>query len=598
MTPYQNVAKAALMNWNGLTEEQANQKIQTESVQELESQVYAMSSMEHATLGVANELGLGEEEKEQLWNAVINGPENAEIFSTVAQKANGFTNEQILNVLSTIHDGWVIDNSSDKTFQKKVDREQLRQYAPLELIGWNEVQSDLLFLNPILSSIGVSVNENQLSASYHERVAKYFEQNNIDDYVSLVSLLEQGRQYYPTLPENLENNLKSMTGTMASQIVSNWTKKDSQTEQLFESRFDRILNGREVQEMPSNVTPSTVVTTDAVDLPTSQVTVENSNRSPAPMFPTETELFTDSQHSMADVPDEALAEMLGPDAVITRHSDGRVTFHQKQVGNDSISSTPIEVGEPVSSTPIEVESPIDGFDNTSMGQPLTEDNSTQRVIDLMQQAKPTKDDQNIPINFQKPDTFTNTGSVVKLSPITPVETNLKHEDTQADNASVSSEEKPVEATDEIQNILGKLHASIENLISTNEKISAIQKAAEQAKAAHDEAIREAEKITADLEKLERYYHQGRKDSSIVSEPIPVDGPIDGIDDTMIGAPIEENTTSKVMGLMQQAMQDQMADGKTVGIVDNTKVTFDENGTIVDVEPIAPVEQADTSSKTM
>ena len=420
MTPYQNVAKTALMNWNGLTEEQANQKIQTESVQELESQVYAMSSMEHATLGVANELGLGEEEKEQLWNAVINGPENAEIFSTVAQKANGFTNEQILNVLSTIHDGWVIDNSSDKTFQKKVDREQLRQYAPLELIGWNEVQSDLLFLNPILSSIGVSVNENQLSASYHERVAKYFEQNNIDDYVSLVSLLEQGRQYYPTLPENLENNLKSMTGTMASQIVSNWTKKDSQTEQLFESRFDRILN----------VTPSTVVTTDAVDLPTSQVTVENSNRSPAPMFPTETELFTDSQHSMADVPDEALVEIVGPNTVIMRHSDGRVTFHQKQVGNDSISSTPIEVGEPV--TPIEVESPINSFDNTSMGQPLTEDNSTQRVIDLM----------------------------------------------------------------------------------------------------------------------------------------------------------------------QQAMQDQMADGKTVGIVDNTKVTFDENGTIVDVEPIAPVEQADTSSKTM
>ena len=568
MTPYQNVAKAALMNWNGLTEEQANQKIQTESVQELESQVYAMSSMEHATLGVANELGLGEEEKEQLWNAVINGPENAEIFSTVAQNANGFTNEQILNVLSTIHDGWVIDNSSDKTFQKKVDREQLRQYAPLELIGWNEVQSDLLFLNPILSSIGVSVNENQLSASYHERVAKYFEQNNIDDYVSLVSLLEQGRQYYPTLPENLENNLKSMTGTMASQIVSNWTKKDSQTEQLFESRFDRILNGREVQEMPSTVVP------------------------------TETELFTDSQHSMADVPDEALAEILGPDAVITRHPDGRVTFHQKQVGNDSISLTPTEVGEPFSSTPIEVEGPIDGFDDDmTIGHPI-EESTTPKIIDLMQQAKPTKDTQNIPINFQKLDTFTDTGSVVKLSPITPAETNLKHEDTQADNASVSSEEKPVEATDEIQNILDKLHASIEKLISTNEKISAIQKAAEQAKAAHDEAIREAEKITADLEKVEQYYHQRRKDSSIVSGPIPVDGPIDGIDDTMIGAPIEENTTSKVMGLMQQAMQDQMADGKTVGIVDNTKVTFDENGTIVDVEPIAPVEQADTSSKTM
>ena len=44
-TPYQNVAKAVLINWNGLSEEEANTKIQTESVQELENQVYAMGSM-------------------------------------------------------------------------------------------------------------------------------------------------------------------------------------------------------------------------------------------------------------------------------------------------------------------------------------------------------------------------------------------------------------------------------------------------------------------------------------------------------------------------------------------------------------------------
>ena len=47
----------------------------------------------------------------------------------------------------------------DKTFNKKCDRKQLRQYAPLELIGWNEVKSDLLFLNPILKSIDVNVND-------------------------------------------------------------------------------------------------------------------------------------------------------------------------------------------------------------------------------------------------------------------------------------------------------------------------------------------------------------------------------------------------------------------------------------------------------
>ena len=45
-TPYQNVAKAALINWNGLSEEEAISKINNESISELESQVYAISSMQ------------------------------------------------------------------------------------------------------------------------------------------------------------------------------------------------------------------------------------------------------------------------------------------------------------------------------------------------------------------------------------------------------------------------------------------------------------------------------------------------------------------------------------------------------------------------
>ena len=54
-TPYQNIAKAALMNWNGLTEEEAQKRIESESVRELESQVYALSSVTHAVSGIANE---------------------------------------------------------------------------------------------------------------------------------------------------------------------------------------------------------------------------------------------------------------------------------------------------------------------------------------------------------------------------------------------------------------------------------------------------------------------------------------------------------------------------------------------------------------
>lgn len=101
-TVYQNIAKSALMNWNGLSEEEAESKIASESVEELKGQVYAMGSIGNAIVGVSRVLDLSREETEQLLKASI-----------------------------------------DKTYQKKVERGQLRQYAPLELIGWNEANFSL-----------------------------------------------------------------------------------------------------------------------------------------------------------------------------------------------------------------------------------------------------------------------------------------------------------------------------------------------------------------------------------------------------------------------------------------------------------------------
>ena len=246
-TPYQNVAKAALINWNGLSEEEALAKIQTESVQELENQVYAMGSMKYAVVGIAKQIGLSEEETMKFFEAVINGPENAEIFNLVRAKMQGFSEEKKLGVLSTIHDGWVNDNSSEKTFNKKVDRQQLRQYAPLELIGWNEVRSDLLFLNPILASVGVSVNENDLSQAYHAKVSQYMEEKQINGPDDLTRLVSQGRGYYPALPEALEARLLPMSEVVSSQLIQNWNVKDQESANIFASRQpNEIGSGRSI----------------------------------------------------------------------------------------------------------------------------------------------------------------------------------------------------------------------------------------------------------------------------------------------------------------------------------------------------------------
>ena len=242
-TPYQNVAKAALINWNGLSEQEAEEKVQTESVKELESQVYAMGSMKYAVAGIANQIGLSGEETTNFFEAVINGPEHAEIFGLVREKMQGFSEEQKLGVLSTIHDGWVIDNSSEKTFNKKVDKQQLRQYAPLDLIGWNEVRSDLLFLNPILESVGIQVNEETLSQAYHTRVANYMEVMKINSKEDLTALIKQGRNYYPVLPEELEARLLPMSEIISDQMIQNWSDKDKETVQIMATRQQQISSG-------------------------------------------------------------------------------------------------------------------------------------------------------------------------------------------------------------------------------------------------------------------------------------------------------------------------------------------------------------------
>lgn len=241
-TPYQNVAKSALMNWNGLTEEEATKKIQTESVDELESQVYAMDSIKYAIAGIAKQINLSEEETLRFFEAAVRGPENDEIFAIVSQRIQGFTEEQKLGVLGTIHDGWVVNNSSEKTFNKKMDRGQLRQYAPLELIGWNEVRSDLLFLSPVLSSVGIMVDEMALSKAYYERVANYLKEKSINSQEDLTELVKLGREYYPVLPESLEARLSPYSEMISSQLMQNWINKDPSVIQIMQSNI-QLNNG-------------------------------------------------------------------------------------------------------------------------------------------------------------------------------------------------------------------------------------------------------------------------------------------------------------------------------------------------------------------
>ena len=236
MTPYKRIAKDALVNWNGLTEAEAMIIANIQPVEDLEKSVGALGSVTHAVEGIAREISLTEEEQKEFLDAVINGPVDSPIFEIVSKQAEGFTPEQELSVLEAIHDEWVIDNSNDKTFEKKVNKGQLRQYAPLELIGWNEAKSDLLFLNPILESIGVKIEEKTLSESYYEAVDDYLELMDINNKDDLEETLSSGRLYYPILPVELSSKLSEYIPVMTDQMIDNWKEKDKESYELFDSR--------------------------------------------------------------------------------------------------------------------------------------------------------------------------------------------------------------------------------------------------------------------------------------------------------------------------------------------------------------------------
>lgn len=204
--PYYEVAKQALMNWNGLSEEEANKTIETSGFEELESQVYAVGSMEYAINEILRQLKIDSRYHEDIKKAMYGAPnfeesDRAEQFGILIEaiKIEGLDpNQLIMDTLSAVHDGWVQDNAK-QYFTKKADRKQQYQFSPLELIGWKEAKSDLLFVKPIVEACNIKVDEQVLEELYNARVMQFLQDHQISNADDLAQRIEQGAEFYPAL---------------------------------------------------------------------------------------------------------------------------------------------------------------------------------------------------------------------------------------------------------------------------------------------------------------------------------------------------------------------------------------------------------------
>lgn len=204
---YREIAKDALKNWNGLSDEEASEKVSGASVEELESQVYAGDSIKAAVNGISkvlNEKGVmwdrGQKIASVEWNdndklleSVLNGSKQDAIFSELGDKIKKMfeyrlgddayqPEDFILDVLDNIHTDWIEHNSKKFFDEKRLNKQY--QFMPLDLIGFKEAMADNIFLEPILKATGMKMpEEGLLEGAFDERRTKFARQLNLEEKV-------------------------------------------------------------------------------------------------------------------------------------------------------------------------------------------------------------------------------------------------------------------------------------------------------------------------------------------------------------------------------------------------------------------------------
>lgn len=125
---------------------------------------------------------------------------------------------------------------------------------PIELIGWKEAKSDLLFLKPILEAMDLSayISEEDLEKAYNQRVQTFLEEKGITDIDKLSEQISRGAEFYPAL-EGQDDITQALQDTefVKQQVVSGIKDKGIGTNEQFAQKLfgERADNEKSVQDL-------------------------------------------------------------------------------------------------------------------------------------------------------------------------------------------------------------------------------------------------------------------------------------------------------------------------------------------------------------
>lgn len=196
------ITKDALMNWNGLTEEEAERKVQEFGTAENARDNVTYGSEIAAIEGIAKVVELSDEEKEALTEAIYTqGSVPEEIAEKMRVKLEPSNkSESVIRILSDIHDNWVRTNGN-----KFDGRMKNYQFVDLRLLSLKEAQADLLFVKPILEAAGIEIPMVELEGSLEIERNNLLKANGIDSLEKLAKKISEGADFYPAL-EGVQTN--------------------------------------------------------------------------------------------------------------------------------------------------------------------------------------------------------------------------------------------------------------------------------------------------------------------------------------------------------------------------------------------------------
>lgn len=203
---YARAAVEALVRWNKMDREEAERVVAEKPREELEKMCWAEGSVKAGFQLLMrkfreNGVEISPEQEQEYYSVILDGPEDSPLMAELSGHLQGMDRKELAKeALVEIHDNWV-RTKEGKLIESFVEGSKRAgskfMHTPLELIGWETVESDYVFLESVMQTMGISMPREEIKAAYEEMQAAYMDKNNIHSKEDLA-------KHVAELPNNYE----------------------------------------------------------------------------------------------------------------------------------------------------------------------------------------------------------------------------------------------------------------------------------------------------------------------------------------------------------------------------------------------------------